>query len=207
MFLKAQLVAAAISLLTISANAADAKYPVGKYEVDPPHSSVGFEVPHLVISTVEGRFMTFEGTVELNENFEKSSVKASVETKSVDTGNAKRDDHLRTGDFFEASKFDKLTFVSKTIKGTPESFEMTGDLTIKGKTKSVKFDGKYLGSVKNDGNGREKVAFNAKAKINRKEFGLVYGGMVEAGPVIGDEVTIILKIQAAHPAPGAPAKK
>lgn len=205
-FLKTGLLTA-ISLLALSANAADAKYTPGKYDVDPAHSSVGFEVPHLVISTVEGKFTKMEGVIELNEKFEKSSVKASAETASVDTGNEKRDGHLKSPDFFDAAKNPKLTFESTEVKGTPASFKVTGNLKIKTTTKKVTFDGKYLGSIANDGNGHEKAAFTATAKISRKEFGLLYGGMVEAGPVIGDEITITLKIQAARPAAAAAVKK
>ena len=205
--MKTTLVAAALSLMTLSANAADAKYAAGKYDIDAAHSSVGFEVPHLVISTVEGKFTKMEGVIELNEKFEKSTVKASAETSSVDTGNEKRDGHLKSADFFDAAKNAKLTFESTEIKGTPASFKLTGNLKIKATTKKVTFDAKYLGTV-NDGNGHEKVAFNATAKISRKDFGLTYGAMVEAGPVIGDEITITLKIQASRPAPAAaPAKK
>lgn len=195
MLLKTSLLTA-ISFLTLSLHAAEAKYTPGKYEVDPAHSSVGFEVPHLVISSVEGRFTKMEGVVEMNEKFEKSSVKANADISSVDTGNEKRDGHLKTSDFFDVSKNPKMTFESTEIKGTPESFQLIGNLKIKTTTKKVTFDSKYLGSVK-DGNGQEKVAFKATTKISRKEFGLTYGAMVEAGPVIGDEITITLKIQAA----------
>lgn len=194
--MKTTIIAAAALILTLTAHAADKKYAAGKYEVDAAHSSVGFEVPHLVISTVEGKFTKMDGTIELAENFEKSSVKASAETSSVDTGTPKRDDHLKSADFFDSAKTPKMTFESTEIKGTAESFKLTGNLTIKGKSKKVTFDAKFLGSVK-DGYGQEKVAFNATTKINRKDFGLTYGAMVEAGPVIGDEVTISLKIQAA----------
>ena len=207
-FLKTGLVAAMVSTLAISAFAADAKYNAGKYDVDPAHSSVGFEVPHLVISTVEGKFTKFEGTVELNEKFEKSSVKASADTASVNTGNEKRDGHLKSADFFDSAKNPKLTFESTEIKGTPASFKLIGNLKIKTTTKKVTFDAKYLGTI-NDGMGNEKVAFTATTKIARKDFGLTYGAMVEAGPVIGDDVTITLKIEAARPAAAAatPAKK
>jgi polyisoprenoid-binding protein YceI len=205
---KSLLIASIFSAFASMATAADLKYAPGKYDVDPAHSSVGFEVPHLVISTVEGKFTKMEGVIELNEKFEKSTVKASAETASVDTGNEKRDGHLKSADFFDAAKNAKLTFVSSDIKGTPASFKLSGNLMIKTTTKRVTFDSKYLGSV-NDGNGHEKVAFTATTKISRKEFGLLYGAMVEAGPVIGDEITITLKIQGSRPAPAAaaPAKK
>lgn len=170
-----------------------------KYEIDPAHSKVGFEVPHLVISSVEGKFTDFKGTVELNEkDFARSKVTAEVNVSSIDTGVKKRDDHLRSKDFFEVAKHPKMKFVSKKVVGKKSNFKMTGDLTIKGKTKPVTFEGKYLGTVK-DGYGNLKAAFNASAKIKRKDFGLTWDNMVEAGPVVGDEVTISLKVQAAKP--------
>ncbi len=185
----------------------DATYKPGTFQIDPAHSKVGFEIPHLVISTVEGRFTAFEGNVILDPKFEKSSVKATVEISSIDTGDPKRDEHLKSPDFFDVGKFKTMAFVSKSITGTPESFKLNGSLTIKGKTNAVTFDGKYLGIV-NDGNGKEKAVFTATAKIKRAEYGLTWNKLVEAGPAVGDELTIQLKIQAGRPAAAkAPAKK
>ncbi len=169
----------------------------GKYDIDPMHSKIGFEVPHLVISTVEGKFTEFSGTIDLNvEKFEKSKVNASINVDSIDTGVKKRDDHLRSKDFFEVSKYPSMKFVSQKISGNKKRFKMTGDLTIKGITKKVTFDGVYLGTVK-DGYGNLKTAFKAETKVDRKAFGLTWNSMVEAGPVVGDEVKISLNIQAA----------
>jgi polyisoprenoid-binding protein YceI len=183
------------ALTTISAFA-QGPVAAGTYTVDPMHSKVGFEVPHLVISSVEGRFNDFKGEIRIGEKFADSSAKIEIEAKSVDTAIAKRDDHLRSGDFFDAKKFPKLTFQSKRFEGSPESFKLVGDLTIKGKTKEVTLNGKYLGTVK-DGYGNQKAAFQADTKINRRDFGLTWNSAVEAGPVVGDEVSISLKIQAA----------
>lgn len=198
--MKATHFASALAMTLVTATAfGQAKFAPGTYNVDPAHSKVGFEIPHLVISSVEGRFTAFDGKVELAEKFEKSKASVSIETKSIDTGNAKRDDHLRSADFFDAGKNAKITFDSTEVTGTPDSFKLTGDLTIKGTKKKVTFDGKYLGTVK-DGYGNEKAAFTATTKINRKDFGLTWNNMVEAGPVVGDEVTISLKLQAAKAA-------
>lgn len=186
------------TLLTLTVSIANAagKIEPGKYNVDPMHSKVGFEIPHLVISSVEGKFKSFTGTVTLDEKFEKSKVSAEAEISSIDTSVDDRDKHLKSPDFFDSAKYPKLTFVSSQISGSPESFKLVGDLTIKGTTKKVTFDGKYLGTVK-DAYGQTKAAFNASTKISRKEFGLTWSKVVEAGPVVGDEVTIELKIQAA----------
>lgn len=180
------------------------KYQAGTYELDPTHSKVGFEIPHLVISTVEGKFNKSQGTITLDEKFEKSKVSAEVEISSIDTGEPKRDDHLKSPDFFEVAKYPKMTFKSASITGTPESFKMTGSLTLKSETKPVVFEGKFLGNVV-DAYGNLRAAFNAKAKISRKEFGLTWSKVVEMGPVVGDEVTIDLKIEATKP--GTAAKK
>jgi len=147
---------------------------------------------------VEGRFQKFTGKVELAPAFDKSKFSVNVETASVDTGLAKRDEHLRSPDFFDVAKYPSLTFVSTLVKGKPDSFKLTGDLTIHGVTKKVTLDAKYLGAV-NDGMGSEKAAFTAKTKVNRKDFGLKWGNMMEAGPVVGDEVTIELRVEAGHP--------
>jgi polyisoprenoid-binding protein YceI len=189
---------ALLATLFLSSAAFAQKVESGSYQLDAMHSKVGFEIPHLVISSVEGRFTKFSGTVELNEKFESSKVDASIEVESIDTGVKDRDDHLKSADFFDAKKFPKLTFKSTAISGKPESFKLSGDLTIHGVTKKITLDGKYLGTVK-DAYGQQKVAFDAKAKINRKDFGLTWGKAVEAGPIVGDEVTLSLKLQAGKP--------
>lgn len=188
-------IALAISLSTNMA-IAQTKIEAGKYQIDPMHSKVGFEVPHLVVSSVEGMFKSFEGNIEISQDITKSKVVASVNIDSIDTGVGKRDEHLKSPDFFDSKKYPKMSFESRSITGSPESFTMEGDLIIKGQKKSVKFTGKYLGAV-TDGYGNRKVALQASAQVNRKDFGLNWNSMVEAGPVVGDTVTIELKIQAA----------
>jgi polyisoprenoid-binding protein YceI len=196
---------AAIGLM-VSICSAETKVEIGKYQIDSMHSKVGFEVSHLVISTVEGSFKEFSGDVELDSDFTKSKVSTDVEINSIDTGVSKRDDHLKSADFFDAKNHSKMTFKSTQITGTPEAFKLIGDLTIRGKKKSVTFDGKYLGAV-TDGYGNRKVAFKATTKISRKEFGLKWSSTVEAGPVVGDEVTISLNIQAGKVVPKEEPKK
>lgn len=195
------LIVTTLSLLTAPAFAAllSSSAFAATYDVDPAHTKVGFEVPHMVISTVEGRFNKFTGKVDLDEKkFEKSKFEMNVDVASVDTGIAKRDDHLRNTDFFEASKFPEMKFESTEVKGKPGSFQLIGNLTIKGVTKKVTFDAKHLGNV-NDGFGNDRAAFSAKTKINRKDFGLAFASMMEKGPVVGDEVTIDLRVEATKP--------
>lgn len=168
----------------------------GLYQIDPLHSRVGFEIPHLVISSVEGFFKTFSGSVEAGAKVQDLKIQGEVDIASIDTGVEKRDEHLKSPDFFDAAKYPKMTFKSSKVSGTPEDLKVSGDLTIHGVTKPVTFSGKYQGAVK-DGYGNLKLAFHGKTQINRKDFGLTWGKMVEAGPAVGDEVTIDLKIQAA----------
>jgi polyisoprenoid-binding protein YceI len=186
----------AITAISSTGFAKDTMDP-GKYQIDPMHSKMGFEVPHLVISSVEGSFKIFEGVIEVQPEFSKSKISASASIESIDTGVAKRDEHLKSADFFDAKNFPKLSFESKSIQGTPEAFVIGGELTIRGHKKSVQLTGKYLGAV-TDGYGQRKIALQASTQISRKEFGLTWNSVVEAGPVVGDLVTISLKIQASR---------
>lgn len=172
--------------------------PAGTFNVDPAHSKVGFEIPHLVISTVEGQFAKFDGSITIDSKLEKSKAELNIDVASIDTANKDRDDHLRSADFFDVAKTPKMSFVVKKVVGTADDLKLVGNLTIKGKTKEVTLDTKYLGDV-NDAYGNQKIAFSAVGKINRKDFGLTWNSAVEAGPVVGDEVTLKIKIQAGRP--------
>lgn len=168
---------------------------VGSYGIDPMHSKIGFEVAHLVIATVEGTFKTYEGNFLIDKDFGKSKASAKIQVASIDTGVGKRDEHLKSADFFDAAKFPEITFTSTAFTGNEKDFSMKGDLTLKGHTAPVTFKGQILGSMK-DGYGQQKIALRAKAKISRKQFGLTWNSMVEAGPAVGDEVTLDLNLQA-----------
>ena len=172
--------------------------PQGVYHLDPAHSKVGFEVSHLVIATVDGVFREAEATLDLNPDPRKSKITAKVSVASVDTGNAKRDKHLRSGDFFAVYKYPAMTFKSRSVKLKGNRLTVEGDLTLRGVTKSVVFEGKYRGTVK-DGYGNEKVGASLRTTINRKDFGVAWNGMVEAGPVVGDDVDIVLNVEAGRP--------
>jgi polyisoprenoid-binding protein YceI len=174
---------------------AGAKIPEGNYKLDVAHSKVGFEISHLVVSTVEGKFSDFEGTLSIDPKLDKSKLDVSIKTASINTDNKDRDDHLRSPDFFDAAKYDKLTFKSTKVSGTPENLKVSGDLTIHGVTKPVTLDAKYTGGVK-DPRGNERVAFKASTKFKRALFGLTWSKAVELGPVVGDEVTLDIKIEA-----------
>lgn len=167
------------------------------YKIDPDHSVVAFKVKHLGISSVFGKFVEFDG----NFNFDPKNIKASktavtIQTKSIDTRQAKRDDHLKNPDFFDATKFPLMKFVSKEVKEiSPDKFQLIGDLTIRDVTKPVTLDVVYGGAV-TDPWGNERAAFAASTKINRKEFGLTYNKLLETGGlVVGEDVAIELEVE------------
>jgi polyisoprenoid-binding protein YceI len=167
------------------------------WAIDPTHSEVQFKVKHLVISTVTGAFKQFEGTVESEtENFEGASVKFSADIASIDTNMEQRDQHLKSGDFFDAEKFPKLSFVSTSFTKTGgDTFKLVGDLTIKDVTKSVELKAEYGGDMV-DFYGNHKTGFEIAGKINRSEFGLNWNAVTEAGGiVVSEEVKLILNIQ------------
>ena len=187
-----------VTLASVTALAAGKTIPAGSYAIDTAHSKIGFEIPHLVIATVEGRFTQFDGNITIDSKLEKSKATLNIDVASINTDNKDRDDHLKSPDFFDATKNPKITFVSKKVVGTADDLKLVGDLTIKGKKKEVTLDVKYLGDV-NDPFGNHKVAFSASTKINRQDFGLTWSKAVEAGPVVGDEVTLLIKIEANKP--------
>jgi polyisoprenoid-binding protein YceI len=169
--------------------------PVGKFAIDTAHSKVGFEISHLVVSSVDGQFDKFSGTIEVADKMDKSKVNVEIDANSISTANGDRDTHLKSADFFDAKKYPKITFKSKSITGTPEAMKIVGDLTMHGETHEITLDGKFKGAVK-DMQGKERAAFEANGKMDRKTFGLKWNKAIEAGPVVGDEVTMNFKVEA-----------
>ncbi|MCU1501229.1 MAG: polyisoprenoid-binding protein [Ilumatobacteraceae bacterium] len=168
----------------------------GTWTVDASHSTIGFVVRHLVVAKTRGRFGTFEGTITIAENPLDSKVTASVDTASVNTNDEGRDNHLRTGDFFEAETHPKITFASTSIVPDGGDYKLNGDLTIKGVTKPVTFDLEFEGVV-TDPWGNTKAGFTAETEVNRKDWGLDYNAVLEAGGVlIGEKVKLTLEIEA-----------
>ena len=168
----------------------------GTWNVDPSHSGLNFTVKHLMVSKVRGRFASFSGTLNIAADPLQSSVTAQADVASVTTGDTGRDEHLRSGDFFEAEKFPTISFVSTKIEADGDDFVLYADLTIKGITKNVKFELEFDG-VGNDPWGNTKAGFSAEAEINRKDFGLEWNAALETGGVlVGEKVKIQLDIQA-----------
>jgi polyisoprenoid-binding protein YceI len=162
-----------------------------KWGVDPTHSEVSFKVKHLVISTVTGYFKTFDASAETDsEDFDGANVSFSAEINSIDTNQTDRDNHLKSADFFDAEKYPTMNF-----SGVLQGEKLVGDLTIKDITKTVELNVDF-GGVVEDPYGNTKAGFEIEGKISRKEFGLMWNAVTEAGSVVvSDQVRIILGIQ------------
>lgn len=167
------------------------------WSIDPTHSEAGFKVKHLVISTVNGKFNEFEGSVESeDDNFENANISFAAKIDSISTGVADRDAHLKSDDFFNAEKYPELKFQSTSFeKVDDDEYTLKGDLTIRDVTKPVELKVVYGGTV-TDPYGNTKAGFEIGGKINRKDFGLKWSAVTEAGSVVvSDEVKLDLNIQ------------
>jgi polyisoprenoid-binding protein YceI len=181
-----------------SRNVSGVEYPaVGTYAIDASHTEVGFAVRHMAVSKVRGRFSTFEGTIEIAEQPADSKASLSIEAGTVDTGDETRDAHLRTNDFFDVANHPTWTFVSTSIK--PEGlteFKVEGDLTIRGVTRQVTLDATLEGVV-TDPYGNHRIGFSASTSINRDDFGVSFGAVMEAGGlVVAKKVDIQIELEA-----------
>lgn len=168
-----------------------------QWVIDPMHSEIQFKVKHLVISTVTGYFRKFDAKIFTDgESFEGARIEFRADVNSIDTNNEQRDAHLKSEDFFSAEKYPELRFVSRsfTSKGN-DTYTLTGDLTMKGVTKEVSLTAELGGTAK-DLYGNLKAGFEITGKINRKEFGLNWDAVTEAGGVVvSDEVKLHLNVQ------------
>ena len=167
-----------------------------QFAVDPYHSSVTFSIRHL-LTPFQGRFQKFTGSISYDAaQPAASSVEFSIETASIDTNNGKRDDHLRSADFFDAEKFPTLTFKSEKVTAkSKEELEVTGSLTVHGVTKSVTVPVKVLGVI--PAKDSKKAGFSAQFTVNRKDFGIVWNKVLDAGSaLLGDDVTLTVILEA-----------
>jgi polyisoprenoid-binding protein YceI len=168
------------------------------WSLDPDHSNVGFKIRHLMISNVKGNFEKFTGTIDINDkDVTKSTVQVSIDTNSISTNVLKRDEHLRSADFFDVAKYPTMTFLSKKVaKAGKNKLKVTGYLTLHGVTKEVILDVEGPSTESKDPWGNIRKGATATTKINRKDFGLVWNAALETGGVaVGDEVTIILETE------------
>jgi polyisoprenoid-binding protein YceI len=171
-------------------------YVAGTWTIDPIHSEVGFSVRHMMISKVRGRFTKFQGTIRTGEDVLDSSVEASIDMTSVDTNNEQRDEHLRSGDFFEVEKYPAMSYRSLRIRPYGDGYIVEGDLTLHGVTRRVDLALELNGFTK-DPYGGVRAGFSATAEINRKDFGITTDlPMDGGGAVLGDKIQINLEIEA-----------
>jgi len=168
------------------------------YAIDPSHSRIGFVVRHLGFSKVYGSFNEFEGEIEFGGDDVRSlKADATIESASVSTGEVKRDDHLRSADFFDVEQYPEITFQSTDVRPLGDDrFILVGDFTLHGVTRTIELTGEFLGES-GDPWGGTRVGFEAGTKINRKDYGLNWNVALEAGGLlVGDEVELNLEIQA-----------
>lgn len=166
------------------------------YKIDGMHSEVAFKVKHLMITTVTGNFTSFDGEIQAEkEDFSDAKFSFSANIDSISTNNEQRDGHLKSADFFDAENHPKLTFASTSISKIGNDFDLIGDFTLKGVTKSIKLAVEYAGKMV-DPYGNEKHGFEFSGKISRKEFGLEWSAVTEeGGVVVSDEVKIVVNAQ------------
>ncbi|WP_059436804.1 YceI family protein [Anaeromyxobacter sp. PSR-1] len=197
-----KLLTAALALVPALALAAPSTWTI-----EPSHSSAGFAVKHLVISTVRGAFTKVSGAVVLDEaNVTRSTVEAAIDVNSIDTRVPDRDTHLKSPDFFDVAKYPTITFRStKVAKAGKDGLKVTGDLTMHGVTRPVTLDVTASPEVKGL-YGETRRGYTATTRVDRKDFGLVWNKMVEAGPAVGDQVTITLDLEVVKDQPKTASK-
>ena len=168
------------------------------WALDPTHSEIQFKIKHLMITNVTGSFDVFTASAQTeDEDFTKAKVSFTADVNSISTNNEQRDGHLKSADFFDVEKFPQIKFEATKTENTDSdgSFELYGDLTIRDVTKNVKLSVEFGGVVK-DPYGNTKAGFTISGKINRKDFGLTWSAVTEAGGVVvSDEVRIAAEIQ------------
>jgi len=171
-------------------------YVAGTWDIDPTHTNVTFSIRHMMVSKVRGRFDEFSGTIVTGANVADSSVTAEIAMNSIDTGNEQRDGHLRTNDFFDIENHPTMTYRSTAIRPEGDHFVVDGELTLRGVTKQVPLTLEISGFGP-DPYGDTRVGFEAKAEINRQDFGVSWSaGLETGGVVVSDKVQIELDVQA-----------
>ena len=167
------------------------------YEIDAAHASIGFSVSHLVISNVKGNFDKFTGSIQLDEKGEILTAEATIDASSIDTDNKKRDDHLRSPDFFEVKKFPEIIFSSKKSMRRAGKMILLAQITIHGVSKNIELPYTIKGPI-TDPWGNKKIGFEASTTINRTDFGLNWNKALETGGVVvGEEVELLIDFEAA----------
>jgi polyisoprenoid-binding protein YceI len=199
---RAFLTIAAAAVLTIPVLA---QTPAGQpaagpntWTVDTAHSSAGFSVKHMMVSTVRGTLGPVKGTIEYDgKSVESVKVDISIDVAAINTGNSNRDNDLKSANFFDVTKYPTATFKSKRVEpGAQGRFKLVGDLTMHGVTKEVVLNVEGPSAAIKTQQGGQKIGASATTTLNRKDFGLTYNSLIEAGPVVGDEVQVTIDIEA-----------
>jgi polyisoprenoid-binding protein YceI len=182
---------AATLALTLAATTATSSRAADTYQIDPAHTSIGFAVSHMVITKVRGRFDKFEGLIELDPAGPAvQAAKLTIQAASINTGIQKRDDHLRTADFFHVEKYPHITFELKRVEKKGDQLVAIGDFTMHGVTRQLELPFKLNGPI-TDPWGNSRIGIEGRATINRRDYGLTWSQVLEAGGlVVGDEVEI-----------------
>ncbi|HEX6820169.1 MAG TPA: YceI family protein [Ktedonobacterales bacterium] len=173
------------------------------WEIDPTHSTVEFTVKHMMVTTVKGRFKDVSGRIEVDDNNPlASSVTATIQTASIDTGQEQRDAHLRSADFFDAAQYPTLTFTSKAIEQLGDDhYKVIGDLTMHGVTREVPLDVTFEGEIR-DLQGKRRASYSMTAAINRKDFGLNWNVALESGGwLVSETVKIAIEVEVIEAVP------
>ncbi|TBX69516.1 polyisoprenoid-binding protein [Flavobacterium silvisoli] len=168
-----------------------------KWAIDPTHSEIGFKVKHMMFTNVSGKFETYDASITTeDDDFTKSVISFSADIASINTNNTDRDNHLKSADFFDAENYPKLSFTSSSFtKIDDENYELIGELSMHGATKTVKLATEFSGLMK-DPWGNTKVGLNISGKINRKDWGLNWNSALETGGVlVSEEVRLTIEVQ------------
>jgi polyisoprenoid-binding protein YceI len=167
-----------------------------KWAIDSTHSEIGFKVKHMMFTNVSGKFESYDAAITTeDDNFENANIEFSADINSINTNNTDRDNHLKSGDFFDAENNPKLTFKANSFTKDGEDYELTGDLSLRGVTKSVTLPAEFSGLMK-DPWGNTKAGLNISGKINRKEWGLNWNSALETGGVlVGEDVKLNIELQ------------
>lgn len=169
----------------------------GTWDIDQAHSTVGFAVKHMGVSTVRGEFSEFEGTIEIGDDLTSSQISGAVDAGSVNTNNSQRDEHLRSADFFDAESNPKLSFESSRIEQLDEdNLKVVGDLTLNGTTREIEIDAELVG-VGTGAQDEERIGIEATAELSRKDYGMKFNAALGSGnAVVADKVKLVLDVAA-----------
>lgn len=170
-------------------------YLAGTWDIDPEHSYVGFTVRHLIVTKVHGRFGAVRGEITAAKDPLKSAATVAIDLASIDTGNATRDEHLRSTDFLDTAQFPEMTYRTTSVQPDGERFVIDGELTLKGVTRSVPLSASFDG-VTSDPWGGTRTGFSALASINRRDFGVTFDGKADGVAIVAERVDIHIDVEA-----------